>query len=53
MMEAMRILRKIYPNPKRTIIAGHGGAEEQGLNESSSFVEDNPVIVITPKALFT
>ncbi len=32
MMEAMRILKKIYPNPKRTILVGHWGSEEQGLN---------------------
>ena len=52
MMEAMRILKKIYPNPKRTIIAGHWGAEEQGLNGSSAFVEDNPEIVNNLQALF-
>ncbi|MFS8639191.1 MAG: M28 family peptidase, partial [Gemmatimonadota bacterium] len=34
MMEAMRILKKVYPNPKRTIIVGHWGGEEQGLNGS-------------------
>jgi hypothetical protein len=52
MMEAMRILKKLYPNPKRTIIAGHWGAEEQGLNGSSAFVEDNPEIVKNLQALF-
>jgi Zn-dependent M28 family amino/carboxypeptidase len=31
MMEAMRILKKVYPNPKRTILVGHWGSEEQGL----------------------
>jgi hypothetical protein len=45
MMEAMRILKKIYPNPKRTILVGHWGSEEQGLNGSRSFVEDHPEIV--------
>ena len=34
MMEAMRILKKVYPNPKRTIMVGHWGSEEQGLNLS-------------------
>jgi len=34
MMEAARILKKIYPNPKRTIIVGLWGSEEQGLNGS-------------------
>ena len=52
MMEAMRILKKVYPNPKRTIIVGHWGAEEQGLNGSSAFVEDNPKIVENLQALF-
>lgn len=52
MMEAMRILKTIYPNPKRTIIAGHWGSEEQGLNGSRSFVEDHPEIVGNIQALF-
>lgn len=52
MMEAMRILKKMYPNPKRTIIAGHWGSEEQGLNGSRSFVKDNPEIVENLQALF-
>ena len=45
MMEAMRILKETYPNPKRTILAGHWLGEEQGLNGSRAFVEDNPQIV--------
>ncbi|PWJ57259.1 peptidase M28-like protein [Dyadobacter jejuensis] len=45
MMEAMRILKKVYPNPKRTILVGHWGSEEQGLNGSRAFVEDHPEIV--------
>lgn len=45
MMEVMRILKEVYPNPKRTIIVGHWGSEEQGLNGSRSFVEDHPEIV--------
>lgn len=52
MMEAMRILKKMYPNPKRTIIAGHWGSEEQGLNGSRAFVKDNPEIVDNVQALF-
>ncbi len=31
MMEVMRILKKYYPNPKRSIMVGHWGSEEQGL----------------------
>ena len=42
MMEVMRILKQVYPNPKRTILVGHWGSEEQGLNGSRAFVEDNP-----------
>ncbi|WP_316823982.1 M20/M25/M40 family metallo-hydrolase [Pedobacter miscanthi] len=52
MMEAMRILKKIYPNPKRTILVGHWGSEEQGLNGSRAFVEDHPEIVGNLQALF-
>ncbi len=52
MMEAMRILKKLYPNPKRTILVGHWGSEEQGLNGSRAFVEDHPEIVQGIQALF-
>ncbi len=52
MMEAMRILKKVYPNPKRTILVGHWGSEEQGLNGSRAFVEDHPDIVENLQALF-
>jgi len=52
MMEAMRILKKMYPNPKRTILVGHWGSEEQGLNGSRAFVEDNPEIVKNIQASF-
>lgn len=52
MMEAMRILKKVYPNPKRTILVGHWGSEEQGLNGSSAFVKDHPEIVANLQALF-
>jgi hypothetical protein len=52
MLEAMRLLKKFYPNPKRTIIVGHWGSEEQGLNGSRAFVEDNPDIVNNVQALF-
>lgn len=52
MLEAARILKKIYPNPKRTIIIGHWGSEEQGLNGSRAYVEDHPEIVAGLQALF-
>ena len=45
MMEVMRILRSVYPNPKRTILAGHWNGEEQGLNGSRAFADDHPEIV--------
>lgn len=52
MMEAMRLLKKFYPNPKRTILVGHWSSEEQGLNGSRAFVEDHPEIVGHLQALF-
>ena len=52
MMEAMRILKKHYPNPKRTILVGHWGSEEQGLNGSRAYVEDHPEIVAGVQAVF-
>jgi hypothetical protein len=52
MLEAMRILKKIYPNPKRTILVGHWGSEEQGLNGSRAFVEDHPEIIKNIQASF-
>jgi len=52
MMETMRILKKMYPNPKRTILVGHWGSEEQGLNGSRAFVEDHPEIIANIQAVF-
>ncbi|CAN5689512.1 hypothetical protein BH23GEM6_BH23GEM6_05460 [soil metagenome] len=52
MMEALRILRQVYPNPRRTILVGHWGGEEQGLNGSRAFVADNPQIVEGMQAFF-
>jgi hypothetical protein len=52
MFEAARILKQVYPNPKRTIIIGHWGGEEQGLNGSRAWVEDNPDIVTRVHAGF-
>ena len=52
MLEAIRILKKVYPNPKRTILVGHWGSEEQGLNGSRAFVEDHPEVVQNLQALF-
>lgn len=52
MMEAMRILKAVYPNPRRTILVGHWNGEEQGLNGSRSFVADHPEVVDGLQALF-
>jgi hypothetical protein len=40
MLEAMRILKETYPHPRRTILAGHWGGEEQGTIGSLAFAED-------------
>ena len=52
MMEALRILRAVYPNPKRTILVGHWQGEEQGLNGSRAYSEDHPEVVRGLQALF-
>lgn len=52
MMEAMRILKKVYPNPKRTIMVALWNGEEQGLNGSRAFVADHPEIVENIQAVF-
>ena len=52
MMEAARILKEVYPNPKRTILVGLWNGEEQGLNGSRAFVADHPDIVGNTQALF-
>ena len=52
MLEAMRILKEAYPRPKRTILVGHWGGEEQGANGSLSFGEDHPDVVRGLQALF-
>jgi len=51
-MEAMRILRQVYPHPKRTILAGHWASEEQGLNGSTAFTEEHPEVMKGLQALF-
>lgn len=52
MMEVMRVLKEVYPNPKRTILVGHWGSEEQGLNGSRAFVEDHPEMIPKIQVLF-
>ena len=45
MLEAMRILKETYPRPRRTILVGHWGGEEQGTIGSLAFGEDHPEII--------
>ena len=52
MLEAMRILKKTYPNPRRTILVGHWGGEELGQMGSASFREDHPEVMEGLQALF-
>ena len=52
MMEAIRILKEVYPNPRRTILIGLWGGEEQGLIGSHAFAEDNPEITTNLQAAF-
>jgi carboxypeptidase Q len=52
MLEAVRILRQAYPNPKRTIVIALWGGEEQGLNGSRRFVAMHPEIVDNVQAVF-
>jgi carboxypeptidase Q len=52
MLEALRILRQVYPNPRRTILVGHWASEENGLDGSRAFVADHPDIVAHLHALF-
>jgi carboxypeptidase Q len=52
MAEAMRILKAAYPNPRRTIMVGHWGGEEQGLIGSTAFAADNPEVVDGLQAAF-
>jgi hypothetical protein len=52
MLEAMRILKAIYPHPRRTILVGHWGAEEEGAIGSRSFTEDHPDVVQNLQVLF-
>lgn len=52
MLEAMRILKQTYPSPRRTILVGHWGGEEQGLIGSAAFAEDHPDIVDGLQASF-
>ena len=45
MLEAARILKTAYPNPRRTIVIGHWDAEERGLIGSNNFQADHPEVM--------
>jgi carboxypeptidase Q len=52
MLETMRILKAAYPRPRRTILVGHWGGEEQGLVGSTAFAADNPDVIDGLQAAF-
>jgi len=52
MLEAMRLLKAAYPNPRRTILVGHWGGEEQGLIGSTAFAADNADVIEGLQAAF-
>ena len=52
MLEAMRILKETYPNPRRTILVGHWGGEELVFAGSRTFREDHPEVVEGLQVLF-
>ena len=45
MLEAMRLLKKFYPHPKRTILVGHWSGEEEGEIGSNRFAQAHPDIL--------
>jgi len=52
-LEAMRLLAGAYPNPRRTILAGHwAGEEPSGPWGTQAFVEDHPEIIRGIQAVF-
>ncbi len=52
MMEVARILKKLYPNPKRTVVVGLWGSEEQGLNGSRAYVSAHRTKMPNVQAVF-
>lgn len=52
MLEAMRILKEVYPNPRRTIMVGHWGPEEMGLTGSLAFTEDHADLLDNIQVVF-
>ncbi|MBI2406846.1 MAG: M20/M25/M40 family metallo-hydrolase [Gemmatimonadetes bacterium] len=52
MLEAMRILKQVLPNPQRTILIGLWAGEEEGLVGSGAFAEDHPEVLKGLQAMF-
>jgi carboxypeptidase Q len=52
MLEAMRILKQVYPHPKRTIVMGAWAGEEEGEVGSKAFTEDHPEVLQGMQAVF-
>ena len=52
LMEAMRILGRVLPRPRRTILAALWNGEEQGLNGSRAFAADHPEILANTHVVF-
>jgi hypothetical protein len=52
MLEAMRILKQTYPEPRRTILVGHWGPEEVGHTGSRAFTEDHADLLDDIQVLF-
>jgi carboxypeptidase Q len=52
MLEALRILREVHPRPRRTLLLGLWGGEEQGINGSRRFAATHPYVVDNLQALF-
>ncbi|HET6763266.1 MAG TPA: M20/M25/M40 family metallo-hydrolase [Longimicrobiaceae bacterium] len=51
-MEAMRILSRVTPHPRRNIVLALWGGEEEGLNGSGAYAADHPDVVRGLQALF-
>ncbi len=52
MLEAARILSQAYPHPRRTIIIGHWGGEEEGTIGSEVFADDHPDVMAGAQVVF-
>ncbi|HEY2806465.1 MAG TPA: M20/M25/M40 family metallo-hydrolase [Gemmatimonadales bacterium] len=52
MLEAARILSQAYPHPRRTIIIGHWGGEEEGTIGSEVFADDHADVMAGAQVVF-